>query len=309
MNRKHYLKILLLISLVVLIVLVSSCIKTVADTPPGKIRIITSIIPTADFAERIAGEEAEVFSLIPPGASPHSYEPTPGQLERVSTADLFVKVGSGIEFEMEWVDKIIVMNEEMLVVDCSSNIDLIDIIESDHGVSDNGDEQEPDHEHTRTDPHIWLSPVNVKTMSHNIYEGLIRIDPANKEYYYDNITDFRNELDMLDRRIRNILSGSAVRKILVFHPAWTYFAAEYGLEQITVEEGGKEPTLKSMEALITQAKDLNIKVIFASPEFDTKSAEVIASEIGGEVVLISPLPREYISDMEKIATAFENSLE
>ena len=117
-----------------------------------------------------------------------------------------------------------------------------------------------------------------------------------------------SELDQLDSRIKNILSGASVRKILVFHPAWTYFAAEYGLEQIAVEEGGKEPTLKSIEAIVARANDLNIKMIFASPEFDVKSAEVIASEIGGEVVLISPLPRDYISDMEKIATAFENSL-
>ena len=93
--------------------------------------------------------------------------------------------------------------------------------------------------------------------------------------------------------------GYINRKILVFHPAWTYFAREYGLEQIAVEEDGKEPTLRSMEALINQAKKSGIKVIFASPEFDTKSAEVIASEIGGEVVLISPLPQDYIADMEE----------
>jgi zinc transport system substrate-binding protein len=145
-------------------------------------------------------------------------------------------------------------------------------------------------------------------MARNIYEGLVNIDPDHGDYYHQNLEDFHTELDRLDSRIKSILSGSVVRKILVFHPAWTYFAAEYGLEQMAVEEEGKEPTLKSMETLITQAKDLNIKVIFASPEFDTKSAEVIAAEIGGEVVLISPLPRDYISDMEKIARAFENSL-
>jgi len=113
---------------------------------------------------------------------------------------------------------------------------------------------------------------------------------------------------VLDSRIRSVFSGQRHASILVFHPAWAYFARDYGLEQIPVEEGGKEPTLKSLEAVIRQAEELGISIIFASPEFDTKSAEVIASEIGGQVVLVSPLPQDYISDMENIARAFEESI-
>jgi zinc transport system substrate-binding protein len=297
MKQNRYIAALSLLAAVFAVFSFSGCTDIREDIGDGEKIIITTIVTTKDLTERIAGDKAEVSSLIPPGASPHSFEPAPKDLEMAGSAHMFVMVGSGLEFELEWAEKITGLNTGMTVVDCSRDIQLLSP-DGEHGDG---------HEGHGADPHIWLSPVNARVISRNIYDGLIEIDPDNEEYYKQNLSGLLAELDALDSRISEILSGMENRKILVFHPAWTYFASEYGMEQIAVQEEGKEPTLKSMESLIKQAMDEDIRIIFASPEFDTKSAEVIASEIGGEVVLLSPLPEDYISDMEKIARAFEKN--
>ncbi|MDP2846172.1 MAG: zinc ABC transporter substrate-binding protein, partial [Candidatus Methanoperedens sp.] len=153
-------------------------------------------------------------------------------------------------------------------------------------------------------PHIWLSPKNAKIMVENIYQGLVQIDPANQEYYARNKQKYLQELDELDNEITQALSGKKNRKIMVYHPAWAYFARDYGLEQIPIEKEGKEPTPQGIVSLIKQAKENNITVIFASPQFSTKSAEVVAKEIGGEVVLISSLEKNYLENMRKVTQAF-----
>lgn len=251
-----------------------------------KIGVVVSILPQAEFVEKIGGDKVNITVMVPPGASPHTYEPIPSQLEDVGEAEIYVKVGSGIEFELNWIDKIVKLNKEMLIVDCSEEIELIEF-----------------------DPHIWLSPKNVKIMVENIYNGLVRVDPENKKYYKENKENYLQELDKLDNEITQALLGKVDRKIMVYHPAWAYFARDYDLEQIPVEEGGKEPSPKDLEYFIKQAKENSVKIIFASPEFSTKSAEVIASEIGGAVVLISPLEKNYIENISKIAEGFKDILE
>jgi zinc transport system substrate-binding protein len=251
-----------------------------------KIGVVVSILPQADFVEKVGGGKVSIAVMVPPGASPHTYEPKPSQMEDVGKAEIYVKVGSGIEFELNWIDKIVELNKEMIIVDCSSGIELIEF-----------------------DPHIWLSPKNAKIMVENIYNGLVRVDPENKKYYKENKENYLKELDKLDNEITQALLGKVERKIMVYHPAWSYFARDYNLEQIPVEEGGKEPSPKDLENFIKQAKENSIKIIFASPEFSTKSAEVIASEIGGAVVLISPLEKDYVNNISKVTKVFKDILE
>jgi len=246
-----------------------------------KIGVVVSIPPQAEFVERTGGNKVQVTVMVPPGASPHTYEPIPSQLKEVSKAKIYAKVGSGVEFELAWMDKIISVNKEMLVVDCSKGIELIE-----------------------NDPHIWLSPKNARIMVENIYQGLIQIDPANQEWYARNKEKYLQELDKLDNEIAQDLSEKKNRKIMVHHPAWAYFARDYGLEQIPIEKEGKEPTPQGIASLIKQARENNITVIFASPQFSTKTAEVIAKEINGKVVLISPLEKNYLENMRKVAEAF-----
>jgi len=256
------------------------------ENADNKIGVVVSIPPQAEFVERIGGDKVKVIVMVPPGASPHTYEPTPFQLKEVSEAKMYAKVGSGIEFELAWMDKIISVNKEMLIVDCSKGIELID-----------------------NDPHIWLSPKNAKIMVENIYQGLVQVDPANQEYYARNKEKYLQELDKLDNEIARALSGKKNRKIMVYHPAWTYFARDYGLEQIPIEKEGKEPTPQGIASLIKQARENNITVIFASPQFNTKTADVIAKEIDGRVVLISPLEKNYLENMRKVAEVFAGGLE
>ena len=246
-----------------------------------KISVVVTIPPQAEFVKRIGGERVEVSSMVPQGANPHTYEPTPSQLMNVSKAEMYVKMGSGIEFEIAWMDKIASMNRNMLIVDCSNGIELLE-------------------EDGKTDPHIWLSPKNAKIIVENICKGLIQIDPANKTYYERNKEAYLNELDALDKEISQILSNH--KKFIVYHPAWSYFAKDYGLEQISVEEGGKEPSPEHITRIIEEARRNNIKTVFASPQFKEK-AEVIAREIGGRVVEIDPLAENYIENIRNFAKA------
>jgi len=250
-----------------------------------KMGVVVSILPQAEFVEKIGGNKVQVIVMVPPGASPHTYEPIPSQLKEVSKAKMYAKVGSGIEFESAWMDKIISVNKEMRVVDCSKGIEFIE-------------------KEGHTDPHIWLSPKNAEIMVENIYQGLTQIDPANQEYYARNKEKYLQELNKLDNEIAQALSGKKNRKIMVYHPAWAYFARDYGLEQIPIEKEGKEPTPQGITSLIKQARENNIEVIFASPQFSTKTAEVIAEEINGKVVLISPLEKNYLENMRKVAEVF-----
>jgi len=295
--------IVIIIAILIVVVFASSCKSSPAANARNDHIVIASILPLAGFAEKVGGGKIDVFEMVPPGASPHTYEPTPGQLEKLSNAGIYLSVGSGIEFEIAWLDKITAINDKMMLVDCSKGIELIETSGSLNDQNSDHDDEgvyngiEDDHNRSATDPHIWLSPINASVMVENIYLSL------------SELLDFQNDLEMLDIRIREILMGKIQRKIIVFHPGWSYFAREYGLEQIVIEKEGKEPSPRDMVNIIDSAKDSGIKIIFASPEFSPKSAEVIADEIGGNVVFISPLARDYIENLTKVAEAFEKSME
>lgn len=252
--------------------------------------------------EKVGGDKVKVTTMVPAGADAHTYEPLPEQLKEISNAKMYVQVGSGLEFETVWMDKLTEINKNMLVVNSSKGISFIP----------NEDIGEPCHQHgeeSQYDTHVWVSPRNAKIMVENIYQGLIQVDPANKDYYKANKDKYLQELDNLDKNITATLACVKNRKILVYHPAWGYFCRDYGLTQIAIEKDGKEPTPQGMASVIDQAKRENIKVVFISPQFSRKSAESVASEIGGQVVMIDYLDKNYIENMKKVAEAFKNSLQ
>jgi len=274
----------------VLALSISGCRGQEMTSQNAKMTIAVSIGPLEEFVEKICGDGIETVIMIPAGADPHTYEPRPSQLKSVSQAGMYVMVGSGLEFEVAWLDKLLALNEGMALVDCSKGIDLIET-----GIG-NGKSSK--------DPHIWLSLDNAVIMTENIYEVLIEIDPDNSDRFHKNLNDYQGALKRLDDSISKLLDTEEEKKIIVLHPAWAYFARDYGIEQIPIEVEGKEPTPANLEAIIDKAKKEDIKIIFASPEFSTRSAEVIADEIGAEVVLISPVEKEYLKNMEKVAMAF-----
>jgi zinc transport system substrate-binding protein len=254
---------------------------------------MVTVLPQVEFVNAVGGGRVNVTAMVPPGANPHTYEVTPAQMAKLSAAKTYFKVGSPIEFELTWLDKLTAQNKGMTVVDCNKGIELI---------------QSTDPDEPGIDPHTWTSPQNVKIMAGNICEGLVQLDTVNKNYYQANRDSYLQKLDTLDSDIKLALTGAVNRTFIVYHPAWGYFAREYGLQQLGIEKEGKEPQAAYMARLINEARDRNIRVIFVSPQFDTRSAEAIAREIGGRVVSIDPEGRDYIDNMRKVAAAFREAL-
>jgi zinc transport system substrate-binding protein len=251
-----------------------------------KIGVIVTILPQAEFAESVGGDKVTVTVMVPPGQEPHSYAPNINQLAAVKQADLYAEVGSGIDFELSYMDSIAEANRNMLIVDCSKGVELME-----------------------NDPHIWLSPKNAEIMVQNICDGLIQVDPQNRDYYIQNENEYLAKLDKLDTDISGNLSGIANTWFIAFHPAWGYFAADYNLTQVAIEIEGKTPSPKDIANVIQEAEEHNIKVVFASPEFDVKSAQAIAQAIDGRVALIDPLASDYIDNMHRVLSELVQGME
>lgn len=269
-----------------------------------KIGVAVTIAPLAEFAEQVGGDLVSVTIMVPQGGSPHTYEPTPGQFRELSHAKLYAKVGSGIEFEMTWLDKILSVNKHLAVCDTSLGIMSTGMVHHQHPKEKGGDQRHP-----ASDPHIWTSLSNAAIMTGNIRDSLIALDPANAEGYRRNADAYIARLRELKNRAERELQNVRQRKFMVFHPAFGYFAKEFNLIQIPVESGGKEPGARSLARLINQAKAEKITVIFAEPQFNVKSARIIARAIGGEVVLIDPLARNYLQNMENVIQKITDKLQ
>lgn len=261
-----------------------------SQTSNDKIGVVVTVGPQEEFAKRVGGDRVNVMVMVPQGADPHTYEPLPNQMKQVQDAKIYFIVGSGIEFELAWMDKLTAMNPQMEVVNTSQGIELLPNTE----------------EHEGNDPHVWVSPQNAKIMVENICTKLVEIDPENKDYYQKNRDEYLNKLDELDKNTTKILSNQKNRNIMVYHPSWAYFCRDYDLKQIPIESQGKEPTPQGIASLIDQARRDNIRVIFVSPQFSSSNAQVIAREIGGRVVVVNPLSNNYIENMKTVAESFAN---
>jgi len=293
-TRRILIILLLLTATIIAVSFIYSASISKLDTNNDKIGVIVSIPPQAEFVEKIGGDKVKVTVMVPPGANPHTYEPLPDQLNDVSQAELYAEVGSGIEFENVWMDKISSANKKMVILNCSEGINFIP-----------NTENEVDNEY---DTHVWVSPQNAKIMVENIYRGLIQVDPANRDYYKANKDKYLKELEKADESIRKSLSGHKNNKIMVYHPAWGYFCRDYGLTQIAIEKNGKEPTPQGIASLINQAKKEKIKIIYISPQYSRKNADAIASEIGGQVITVDDLDKNYIENLNKVADSFNKAL-
>jgi zinc transport system substrate-binding protein len=285
-------------------------LKVTANDNP--LTVAVSLLPQAEFVEKIGGDKVKTIVIIPPGADPHSYEPSPGELMKVSEATMYVTVGTDMPFEKVWIDRFQTINRNTLIVNSSQGIELEKLAAHDHESEEAHENQnygaEETYEESELDPHIWTSTVNAKIMVENTYKGLIQIDPENKSYYTENKDAYLKELDALDGRIKEKLEGRKERSFMVFHPSWGYFAAEYGLTMIPVEIEGKEPSAQDLAKLVDLAKEKHVKVIFVQPQFSTRNAQAIANEIGGEVVAVDPLAKNYIANMNNVSDIFSRNL-
>jgi len=241
----------------------------------ASIRISVSVLPQACFVERVAGEHATTHVMIPKGASPETYEPTPQQLVALADSRIYVKVGApGLPFEEKYLRTALDRNRKLTVVNMSDGLKF-----------------------RKGDPHVWTSPAAVRIAAQNIAKVLIAQDPAGREEYRRNLLAFLREIDTLDQEIRQALSTRKGYAFMVFHPAWGYFADEYGLTQLAIEEEGKPVSAAHIRQMVDLARGKGIRSILVQKGFDTKSARAVAREIGGEVLETDPLERDWFSGM------------
>jgi zinc transport system substrate-binding protein len=255
-----------------------------------KMIISVTILPQKYFVEKIAGDLVQVHVLVPPGASPELYSLMPSQMKELSRSAAWMRIGK-IGFEEGWIDKIRQSTPGLKIFDTSVHADWIA-----------GEEEHGEHVHLHgIDPHIWSAPDEVRNIVTETYQALSILLPENKEILKRNYESFMQEIDQLDQDLKDQFVQLKNRKFLIFHPALTYFARRYNLEQIALEVDGKEPSPRYMRSLIEKAKSENIRVILIQKEFDAENARQLAKEIGGEVVQIDPLNEQWDKQLREIA--------
>ena len=300
----------------------------------GKINTVVSILPQKTFVEAIGGDKINTILMVKPGTSPHTYEPKPSQMRDVSKADIYFAI-DGLEFEQVWLHKFEDINKRMKVVNTAKGIKKIEMEAHSHGEEEHHDEHKEDlkhdnhgdekhddhdehakhddhddhdeHKHEGLDPHVWLSPENVKVLAKNILDGLVAIDRGNEAYYKANYKKFISKIEKTDKTIKNILKDTPEDStFMVFHPAWGYFAHVYELEQVSIEVEGKSPKPKQIAHIIEEAKEEKVKAIFTAPEFSDNVANQIAKELNIKVIKVSPLSPNWSQNLINFAKAIAN---
>ncbi|UHD17486.1 metal ABC transporter solute-binding protein, Zn/Mn family [Thiocapsa bogorovii] len=252
--------------------------------------VFVTVAPQETFVSRIGGEHVRVNALVRPGQDPHAYEPTARQIAALADADLYVRVGVG--FEDAWMPRLLAANPHMRVLDARDGLEVR---------SKATGHDHDDHAHGDFDPHVWTSPARVKIMGTRIHDALADLAPEYAADFVANYDRFAADLDALDTEIRERLSGVENRRFMVYHPAWGYFAEDYGLEQVAIEREGKEPGARALTAMIEQARREGIRVIFVQPQLNPASAEQVARSIGGQVAVIDPLSGDYFENLRRVA--------
>ena len=280
--------------LVYLLILFILCACGSTTQKNDKPIITVTLEPLRYFAEAIAGEHYDVVSMVPKGSSPESYDPTPQQLVALSRSQAYLRIGY-ISFEQAWMKKLEANAPDMKVFDTSRGVDLIRGEGHWHG----------DHFHEGgVEPHIWNSTRNAITIAENIYAALCELDATHQEEYNHRLDSLKETIQRTDTNVRTLLEN-ADHTFLIYHPALSYFARDYGLKQISIEEGGKEPSPAYLKHLIELCRQEKARVIFVQQEFDQRNAQLIANELGIEIVSINPLSYDWAEEMVRIGKALK----
>lgn len=286
-----------IIAIVVAVPVISFYVWSIENTAPreekDKISVLVSFYPLYEFSNAIGGEKVEVSLLVPEGIEPHDWEPAIDDLQMIKNSDLLVINGAGFE---KWIEQAQHINKKIVIVDTSEGIQKISSSNENHDIEAN---------ELTYDPHYWLDPKLAQVQIRNIEKAFSDADKNNKKYYELNSEIYIEKLSILDEKIRNELSGCK-KDFIAFHDAFSYFSNEYGLVQhniIQTNDPHGEPTLKTLQRVIELAKQLELQIIFSEESVDQRTSEIIAKEIGGEVLILSPIEiinknESYISKME-----------
>lgn len=279
----------------------------------GKVAVFVSLVPQKYFVQQIGKDLVDIQVMIPAGVDFHIYEPKPKQMAALARARLYFAIG--IEFETAKLKRLSLANPEMIVVHTDHGI--LKMPMADHHHRDKKDAQHTETESGRDqdhpassglDPHIWLSPPLVKKQAHVILTALQKIDPSHSSTYEVNYQKFVQEIEALDAELKKIFAAKRGFQFMVFHPAWGYFAQTYGLHQMPVEIEGKNPKPAQLRELIEHARENDIKAIFVQPQFPVRNAELIAREIGGQVIFADPLAENWAENLRKVTRQIEVQL-
>ncbi|MDP2279152.1 MAG: metal ABC transporter substrate-binding protein [Nitrospirota bacterium] len=251
-----------------------------------KIKVVASIYPLGDVTRQVGKDRVSVKVMLPPAASPHTFEPTPLDMMEIQNSKVFVKAGAGLEF---WAEKMMKAssNRKLIIVDATSGLPLIMHV---HSHAELNASEKKGH-HDTADPHVWLDPVLMKTVVDKIKNALSKADPEGEAYYRENAEKYKKDLDALHSEIVNRVKDFKAKEYVTFHPAWNYFSKRYGLRVAGVieESPGREPSPKHIARIVSEIKRIKSKVVFAEPQFNPKIAEVIAKEAGAKVLFLDPI--------------------
>jgi zinc transport system substrate-binding protein len=280
--------------LIVLTVLMISCGRR--NEPESKI-ISVSIAPFKYFVDGISGGNFKVNIMVPSGANPHIYEPFPDQINKLRQSVAYISNGY-LGFEMTWLDRFYEMNSQMKKLSLGDNIETI----------------KPEHHHDgdlyeNADPHYWVSPLCALKMAESVGEFLAELDPQNRKLYEENYEILTEKIMQVDSMAKELSSPGWNRTFMIYHPNLGYLARDYGLEEISVENEGKEPSPGRLKDLIDRAKQDKLKVILIQREYDTKNARAIADETGARVVVIDPLSEDWYAATTGMIRVLKDSFE
>lgn len=268
-----------ILPLLLLLLLLAAC----GGNKKGDKRIITvTIEPLEYFTEQITGKRFEVRTMVPRGSNPETYEPTPQQMIALSHSDLYIKVGN-IGFERTWMNRLESNAPHTIVIDSSDGIIPVRTCD---GIPD---------------PHVWMSTVNAAIIARNIYKAVVDIDARDSLFYKANLETFLARIAATDTRVREMLTKDKSTVFMIYHPALTYFARDYSLTQLPIEEEGREPSAAQLRALIAEARLKRVKTIFVQKQFSNRNTAVIAQSTGAEQQEIDVLNYNWEQEMTTIA--------
>lgn len=294
-----------------ILVLLVGCQPSHPQSSDRKPTVAVTMIPHAWLVRQIAGEHIDVITLVQPGESHETYQPSDAQVSRLMQADVYFRVGVAAEHG-PWF-RALRTSKKLKVVDLRQNVPMLEMTEPhdhahdsheapDHAHHDHGTSHEPAEEaYAGKDPHIWLSPRLLKIQAQTVAATLADLDPAHKADYAANLTALTQRLDEADATIRKTLEPVQGKAFFIYHPAWGYFAHDYGLRQIALEQEGKAPSDEELTRVQQQAKQEGAKVIFTQPQISSQSADAVARAIGGQVQKVDPLEEDVPANLIHVA--------
>jgi zinc transport system substrate-binding protein len=290
--RSKILKMVLLFVMFIQMALLSGCVGRVEKKPT----VTVSIQPQKYLLEQIVGDRWEVKCLLGNGADPESYDPSMTHLLSLESSKGYLRIGN-IPFESAILNKVVNSNPDLHVYNTSEGVMLIHGTHSRDG-ADTGED---------VDPHTWTSVRNAKIIANNMYDAMVELDPANREYYSHRLKRLEARLDSLDTAIDSILAPCRGASFVVWHPSLSYFARDYGLTQISLSPEGKEMSVEDINRAVTTAQRDSAKVMFFQKDADSRQAQTVNEQMGVKIVSINPLEYNWKDEMLNIAHAIADN--